>query len=89
MSKITEMSTFYSGPALLTIHQCSSSSWGSGGNRLAISLLRDKNKYAHRAAVALQTFLPCFHPIWKVWETRSISGKVGAKFPLMNNQGQA
>ena len=27
---------------------------------MAISLLRDKNKYQHRAAVALQTFLPCF-----------------------------
>ena len=30
-----------------------------------------------------------FHPIWKVWKTRNISGKAGAKFPLMNNQGQA
>ena len=52
---------FYSGPPLLTTEHCSHFFCF---NLLALSLPRDASKQkqkAHRVAVALQTFLPCFH----------------------------
>ena len=44
-------------PALLTTHHCSLMI-SAAGNQFAVPA--NKNKCAHRAAVALQTFLPCF-----------------------------